>query len=133
LKANREGDPRAALRFFLQARNLDRADPRYALSAANLYLRLGEPREAMPIYEEVLAETEPSGPNERYHTMAITKLVEAKMMAGRRGSAPVGAPDPVLQSRLGRHESQQEGVLPLDNPTMVVRPSEGAPLTLYRV
>jgi Flp pilus assembly protein TadD len=53
LDANKAGNSKAALRYFLAATRLAPTDSRYLLSAANMHLKLGEVNDAVDLYENL--------------------------------------------------------------------------------
>ena len=55
LEANSNGDSYTALQLFKHARHLNPSQPNYALSAANMYLKRGNPVPAIAIFEELYA------------------------------------------------------------------------------
>ena len=56
LAANKAGDAKTALAFFLQATALAPTFPPYLLSAANMFLKIGEATSAIPLYERARRE-----------------------------------------------------------------------------
>lgn len=78
LEANAHGDVATALRLFLRARELRPEQPNYALSAANMHIKRGDPRAAISLFDEVLAE--PDKLTEKQLHVARSKMEEAKAM-----------------------------------------------------
>ena len=90
LEANAHGDVATALRLFLRARELRPEQPNYALSAANMHIKRGDPRAAISLFDEVLAE--PDKLTEKQLHVCSLVLVQSQLVARvvRRGRpAPI--------------------------------------------
>ena len=73
-EANRDGRVAAALKHFLVAHRTDPSAVKPLLSAANMYLKLGEPDKARPLYEKLLAGTYVDDRTNEYKDMARKKM-----------------------------------------------------------
>ena len=100
LAANRDGDTRGALGLFLQANALHPQRVPYLLSAANMWLKLGQAEPALALYRQ-LADMELT---EAYAKMVSEKSAAAEKMIEEQ------APPPPLPG--GRARAMTEGASP---------------------
>tara|TARA_B110001452_G_scaffold133756_1_gene111218 strand:- start:194 stop:1213 length:1020 start_codon:yes stop_codon:yes gene_type:complete len=78
LAANANGDAKTALKLFLHAHELRPEQPNYALSAANMYIKCGQPAPAIALFEALLRE--PSKLTPKQLEVAQAKLGAARQM-----------------------------------------------------
>jgi len=93
LELNRNGDTREALRCFDAARRMVPGEPRFALSAANMLLKLHMPAPALALYTRLLAAARHSELPPRLYSLATAKRDEAAA-AVRAGVGVGGQPQP---------------------------------------